>query len=599
MDRARDAIITPTYAGHFHFIPSYLRSYETYVSDRAEYPVYFTISREERAAFEALIRPFAGRLDLRVVLLEDLLEEADVPFPAERLLNRYGRFSFQTLKKLYTMLFCGAERFLVLDSESMWIRPTRMRELFEGYFSAPFLSFSPIDPARRDPFLREAVSNIDDLIGCGRERWFLEHFVWFYRRDILEDLVREAGTPIEMAERVHQRTQFRALRPGVLEILLYHGYLYRNRDRYDCRAVDIEEQCRRFLPEEEFGRYVSRFYQYFHGHNGLTEQAMMLLTPENVRPLADLFIANRIQILRCEATTYENYPLQREFIARVRPAILAASQNHLFGLHSAPSYRMRWLLREWKRRIRSGAKRLILRVSPAYKAGMEARELAGRTLALTEDRFLRLEALLREEKAPQTQEDALRRLRSLVERYGNSWFRGRRVLCADGADSPFCGMLLSLGADVTLYAASPERRPRLEERFPGLRILSPDTDVSPVDLLAELEGDLSSRGALARFLPLARGAVISAALCRDEDGRWLVSDAGSLLGLFGADVPNLSPCGPDKFAGILRDTGWKAVPFPDPRDFTQEVHPLWRTPGGGCFVYWICKKREETEADRL
>lgn len=507
------------------------------------------------------------------------------------------------------MLFCGADRFLVLDSESMWVRPTRMRELFDGYFSAPFLSFSPVDPARRDPFLKEAVSNIDDLIGCGRDRWFLEHFVWFYDRSVLEDLVREVGTPIEMAERIYQRTQFRALRPGVLEILLYHGYLYRNRDRYGCRAVDVEEQCRRFLTEEEFGRYVSRFYQSFHGHNGLIEQAMMLLTPENVRPLADLFVANRIQILRCEMTTYENYPLQKEFLSRVRPAILAASQNHLFGLHGALSYRMRWLLREWKHRIRSGTKRLILRVSPAYKAGTEARELAGRTLALTEDRFLCLEALLREDKTPQTDPDRIvRRLGSLVERYGKPWFRGRKVLCADGADGLLCGMLLSLGVEVTLYTAFSQQRPLLEERFPGLRVLSPDvseppgTDASPVDLLVDLEGEFSPRSALARFLPLARGVVFSTALCRDESGGWLVSDAGSFLALFGADVPECFPCDPDKFAGILRHTGWESEPFPSPEDFIQEVHPLWRTlPGrsGGCLVYWTCKKSEETEADEL
>ena len=132
------AIITPTYVKHFCFIEPYLQSFQKYVEDGDKVQIYFIISREEKQEFDEITKLYRT-IDFQILVFEDLLQHFGVTVSPENLLLKYGRFTFQTLKKFYALLFIPEERSLVLDCESMWVKKTRMSEVFENFYASPRL----------------------------------------------------------------------------------------------------------------------------------------------------------------------------------------------------------------------------------------------------------------------------------------------------------------------------------------------------------------------------------------------------------------------------------------------------------------------------
>jgi hypothetical protein len=342
------AIITPTYRPHFKYVSKYLESYTRYVTS-GSVPIYFVISRDEAAEFELIITSYRScDVDINVLFFEDILSRFGISTSPAELLNRYGRFTFQTMKKMYAMLATDAERFLVLDSESMWINLTDMRRVFANFFAAPFVSGTPLNaPYRTSANFRLMCENIDFLLGFKCHWWLLENFVWFYEKRILSDLFAACGPLIGIAERLFARNDslpgLRDIKNGIFEITLYQNFVFHNRAKYGYAFNDLDKELARVLPPGVLARYKDAFHKHFQGECGLMEYAPMFLAPDNVQLLAELFCRLRFNIIRCEGVS--ELALQRHFMERVRPAILAASQDHAFGLHDNPAGRIRILLK--------------------------------------------------------------------------------------------------------------------------------------------------------------------------------------------------------------------------------------------------------------
>ena len=98
-----NCIITPTYKGHFPFIKKYLTTYVHFVEDAKQIPVFFIISKNEANEFKKLISPFIKKINLQVLFIEDILSKYGIHEDSNALLEKYGRYSFQTLKKMYAM----------------------------------------------------------------------------------------------------------------------------------------------------------------------------------------------------------------------------------------------------------------------------------------------------------------------------------------------------------------------------------------------------------------------------------------------------------------------------------------------------------------
>jgi hypothetical protein len=349
------AVVTPTYQAHFECIKNYLKSLMLCVKNRSDLPIYFTISCMENAEFEKIIKPFRKALNIKVLFMEELLKKFHIQDSCEALLRNYGRFTFQTLKKMYTMLHVDAEYFLVLDSESMWVNPTDMEQVFNDFFSAPFISGTILKPQyRTSPYFNLLCENINFLLGFTCDRWLLENFVWFYEKRILNELFSMHGSLIEMAERLRQHNSFISapvdIKNGIFEITLYQNFVYKHQMKYSYTFIDLDKELQTTLSKNLLDLYERDFYATYHGDCGLLEHIQLLLSPQNVLSLGEMFKRLRFNIIRCERIC--RFDLQSQFMNIVQPIILASSQNHGFGLYNTMNNILINLMKEntaWKK----------------------------------------------------------------------------------------------------------------------------------------------------------------------------------------------------------------------------------------------------------
>ncbi|WP_443842563.1 hypothetical protein [Faecalibacillus intestinalis] len=338
MDRC---IITPTYVNHFKYIRKYLESFLKYVNDKENVTLIFTISNNEKDKFNEVISDFKNKCDIKVLIFEDILRYYNVPYTNEELLFKYKKFSYQTLKKFYTMLYCNYKQMLVLDSETEFITETNIKNLFIDYFSNPFITFCDNTklPYIGD-FKKGVIYNCKLILNMSNDYWFLENFVWFYDKDILNDLFANYGTPIEIVDKIYKNTKYQYLEPGCFEICLYQSYLYMNKDKYNYRVLDSTELLKIYL-KKDYTKYINDYLNLLHGEFGLLEMSMVLLKNHNYMLLAQLFKDNNISVMRCDYSNFENYYLQKKFLNFYSPKILAASQNHCFGINDKIYYKFK------------------------------------------------------------------------------------------------------------------------------------------------------------------------------------------------------------------------------------------------------------------
>ena len=358
-------IITPTYIEHFKYIKEYLKSFDKYVIDKEKVSLIFTVNKDEIPALKDLIAPYKNKIDIICVNFDDILLEHNVFLSPTNLLKKYGRYSFQTLKKFYTMLTIDAEKFLVLDSETIWNKPTKMEELFKEYFVNPTIWGSQIDD-RMDSFTSHIQENIDYILDFKSNIWFIENFMWYYEKHILENLFLEYGSPIDIVDRVYKNKY----NEGVFEILLYTNYIYKNLNRYRYSFVDTISLSKSILSPYIWENYYFKLTDFYGGACGVLERTMSLIDDNNTEDFAELFNILKFNIIRSDGRY--NTKAQIRFIELVQPNILAASQDNPFA-HSRRSL-CEFVFNSLRRR-----KKKILsfwrKVSPSYKVALDNRNI--------------------------------------------------------------------------------------------------------------------------------------------------------------------------------------------------------------------------------
>lgn len=371
------AIITPTFEPHFKFVDKYLESAVTFIDDPNEVTFFFTVSEKEIDKFNILISKYRSKLDIEILSFENLLKHFKVPYTNWELLNKYEKISYQTLKKFYTMLYLeNYEQFLVIDSESMFIRPTSVKLLFDNYFSSPFILKSRKFYKEPENFNDWVIENYSLILDKDESKpkvkylWFLESFVWFYDRKIISDMFNDLGDILSLVDEVYN---YKYPIAGLFEICLYHGYIYQHNDIYNYRynILDSDKIIREtFIDDELYDNYIKQKTEMWGGMLGLLELGMNFLNKKNCRQLAESFKQYGINIIRCESTDLFTYKPQKEFLDILQPNILAASQNHTWSMNNQLKTRL-WKLvvfnNQYARSIWFDIKGLLRPFAPFYR----------------------------------------------------------------------------------------------------------------------------------------------------------------------------------------------------------------------------------------
>ena len=262
------AIITPTFKEHFNYIKKYIDSFEACVLDSEDIPLVFIVSDSEINELEKIIR--SKRIsNYKIISFDKLLKEYGIECSADHILKKYGKFSFQTLKKLLPILYLDYDQVLLLDSESMWINRCRMNDVFDKYFSSPYLTVSNLDAKQWDVFSMVEQQNIDLIFGFHQKYWPLENFVWFYEKKIIEDLVTQLGSIFEICSKVESEAVYDKYKAGVFEILLYQDYIINNNEKYGYRIYHIDTELKRVLGGKKYYDYVDTVESRYNNGGGM------------------------------------------------------------------------------------------------------------------------------------------------------------------------------------------------------------------------------------------------------------------------------------------------------------------------------------------
>ena len=325
-------ILTPTYKGHFKYIKNYLKSFNKYVLDKDKIPLFFIISKNENKEFLKIIKPYSN-LNLKVIFFEDILHSFGISDSSEFLLEKYGRFSFQSLKKLYGMLYLSDFKyFCVLDSESMWIKPTNMGSLIDIFFKEPFITYSCMSEREiYNYWQHQFMNNINLVLQDNNDNyWFIEQFYRYWDVDIIRDIVREHGSIYDMVVNIY-KNEVQNKQPccGLFESVLYDQYVFRNLPKYNYTAIDMRVQLKKYLGSK-FNQYLNDYEEYARGGFGITEHLLMFINKNNVNEFIKMFKELKFNIIRIEESNINNYIYQAKFLKEVEPNMLVCSQNHAF-----------------------------------------------------------------------------------------------------------------------------------------------------------------------------------------------------------------------------------------------------------------------------
>lgn len=324
MTGPRRILITPTFRPHFGFNQDFLRSYDQHVADAASVPVHFVVSREELADLRALLAEFP-RLDLQAHAVEDLLAQAGHAVDGPTLLEEVGKFAFQSLKKLYALRVLDHDQALILDSESLVLKPIRVGELFDEYFADPVVYWSGLEH-RVDSWygsLSDVVTaNAGVLLDVPYPRMYLlEYYGWFYDKRHVDGLFAELGGDLLSAVRTKLGRQ-----KAVFEMVLYYAYLAKDPHRHGYRFVSVNDLLREYLGQDGYARYLRNFSGPWEAV-GIFEFLSKEVSEANLDALQRMFRDHRLRFYRCELLN-GNQPAQDALLDGSDVVVLASSEHY-------------------------------------------------------------------------------------------------------------------------------------------------------------------------------------------------------------------------------------------------------------------------------
>ena len=182
-------VIVPTYSGHYEFVKKFFDTFSLNCDDKDDVTISLIVSSSEREMFERLIVEY-GSIHIKVMIFRELVKKYDnVDMSEDELLSSIGKFSYQSLKKLYGSLETNNNVVCIFDSECLFVRKFKMADYIEHNISKyVYCSRMTVDPSSDGTHARYMQNLMNEMMGANDRNWYLESYAWVFRRDILLEL---------------------------------------------------------------------------------------------------------------------------------------------------------------------------------------------------------------------------------------------------------------------------------------------------------------------------------------------------------------------------------------------------------------------------
>ena len=320
---ARRIIVTPTFRPHFAFNREFLDSYREHAADAREVAVHFVVTRDEMDEIRLLLADYP-ELDLHAHAFEDLLAaEGHVDDPLA-LLREVGKFTYQSLKKLYALRHLAYDQALVLDSEALVVKPVRMAQVFDDYFADPFVFYSDLS-TRGDAWFEglsdAAVRSASALLRIPYpKKYFLEYYGWLYDRALIDAVFEHFPEGLLAVLRSRNADKL-----PVFECQLIYSVLLTQPDRFRYRLVSANATLREYLGDAGYAEYMSHFVGGAE-QMGVFEMVSRRVNARLTPALERLYNDRHLLFYRFDVAN-ENVGEQRAFIDRTPITFLTSSEN--------------------------------------------------------------------------------------------------------------------------------------------------------------------------------------------------------------------------------------------------------------------------------
>jgi hypothetical protein len=182
-------IVIPTYIGHLEFLKKFLITFDLNCLDKNDIKINLIVSKKEEENFVNIIPKYPS-LNINIMIMKDLLlkyENEDID--EDVLLEKIGRFNYQSLKKLYGSIETGNEYICLFDSECLFIRHFKLQDYIEQnknkyYFCSKISSNKNCE----DTHAKYMQNCVNSIMNYNDPNWYLETYMWILRRDVLCDL---------------------------------------------------------------------------------------------------------------------------------------------------------------------------------------------------------------------------------------------------------------------------------------------------------------------------------------------------------------------------------------------------------------------------
>lgn len=267
MSNKHRCIITPTFEGHFSYINNLITSYEECVLDYKNFDyIIITSNTKETELLKKQISYSKRKEWLKIYDIESILKLFDINISSEELLKKVGKFSYQTIKKMYAMKFLNYENFLIIDSESIFLDKVCLDDIFSTFLKNKYLFYSSMDYHNMKEYINwldyKTTQNCSYLLHSNFEnKWFFETFDWIYEKHIIQDLFDYFQNNMYQHIVDFVENKNNDWDKAIFEIILYRLFIVYNNSKYNYIPIDIVEELKNTIGENKFKKMIKKMHK--------------------------------------------------------------------------------------------------------------------------------------------------------------------------------------------------------------------------------------------------------------------------------------------------------------------------------------------------